>query len=209
MNNKCFLISCVGAYADSGIGTGGFLIYDGHEAITIDKYDTTGLYKFEENYFRFIRSEKILVGYNNKGLFYQCKFPNVLDCHDILIEKDKVIFVSTSTNQILYYDFLGKLIKSKKIKGKGDAWHLNCLIKNGDKYYVSAFGEFEEHRQWNKEGCREKGFLYDLNNDEIYVNGLSGPHTPRFVDEKLIICNSHENSVRIFNSNKNFIDINL
>lgn len=209
MQSNNFLISCVGAYADSGIGTGGFLIYDGHEVLTIDKYDTTGLYKFEKNYFRFIRSQKILIGYNNKELFYQCKFPNVLDCHDILIENNEVIFVSTSTNQILYYNFSGKLIRSKNFKGKGDAWHLNCLVKNEEKYYVSAFGEFEEHRQWNKEGCKEKGILYDLNDDKIYVNGLSGPHTPRFIDNELIICNSHKNSIRIFNSDNNFKDIDL
>jgi hypothetical protein len=209
MNRQYFLISCVGAYADSGIGTGGFLIYDGQDAITIDKYDTTGLYKFEDNYYRFIRSEKILIGYNTKGLFYQCKFPDVSDCHDILVEKNRVIFVSTNTNKILYYNFLGEFIKSKNIKGIGDAWHLNCLTKKDDRYYVSAFGEFEEHRQWNTKGCKEKGFLFDLNNDSIYVDGLSGPHTPRFIDDKLVICNSHENSLRIFNYDNTFTDINL
>lgn len=209
MNNQYFLISCVGAYADSGIGTGGFVIYDGYEALTVDKFDTTGLFKFEANYFRFIRSEKALIGYNNQGVFYQCKFPEVLDCHDILIEKDSVMFVSTCTNQILYYDFLGKLHKTKKLDGDGDAWHLNCLVKKDEKYYLSAFGNFKEHRQWHKEGCAEKGFLFDLNSDKIHVDGLSGPHTPRFIDNKLFICNSHKNSLRIFDCSKDYQDIYL
>lgn len=126
-----------------------------------------------------------------------------------MIENNEVIFVSTGTNQILYYNFLGELIRTKNFKGKGDAWHLNCLIKKEEKYFVSAFGEYYEHRQWNKEGCIEKGILYDLNDDKIYVNELSGPHTPRFIDDKLIVCNSHKNSVRIFKSVNDFRDINL
>lgn len=206
---KIFLVSCVGTYEDSGFGTGAFLLNNNGKNIVVDYIDCTGLYKYEGSYYRFIRSLKLLIGYNELGIFYSCKFPNVEDCHDILVENNKVTFVSTSNNTIVTYDFTGKLIKEHQLQGEGDAWHLNCLETVGDDIYVAAFGEFEKHREWNLNGCLEKGFIFRLADNIKILNGLSGPHQPRFIDGKWFICDSHKKALRVYNSKEDYEEIYL
>ncbi len=204
-----FLITCVGAYGDSGIGTGGLVLVNQDKNYVIDKFDSTGLFRKGNSYFRFIREKRTLVGYNENGVFYQCKFPEVKDCHDIYIEDDYIFLVSTSTNQIFKYNFSGRLIFIKHLAGIGDAWHINCLEKKEDKFYLTAFGQFSTHREWNEKGCFEKGILYDLNSDKVVLTGLSGPHHPRFIDEKWFICDSHKNSLKVYNKDKLVTEIVL
>lgn len=204
-----FLISCVGAYDDSGIGTGGFVLSSGNRISVIDKFDCTGLYYFDGVYYRFIRSLKLLVGYNYNGICYSCSFPEVSDCHDIIIKDAEITFVSTSTNSILWYDFKGKLLKSKTFDGQGDAWHLNCLALKDDKMYVAAFGKFKHHREWNLSGCFGQGLLIEVEEESIELSGLNGPHQARYIDNRWIICDSHTASLRIYDNKKDYQSIEL
>jgi Domain of unknown function (DUF4915) len=208
-NNISLLVSCVGAYNDSGLGTGGFMLHSQGENYVIDHMDCTGLFKYDGIYYRFVRNLKTLIGYNENGICYTCKFPLVEDCHDIYIKNDQITFVSTGANKILNYNFKGKLLHTKALEGSGDAWHINSLELCKSEFFVTAFGIFNRHRNWNTEGCYEKGILYNLTKNEVEIDGLSGPHHPRFIDGKWFICDSHKESLRVYYSNQEYQDIKL
>jgi hypothetical protein len=50
-----FLVSAIGAYEDSGLGTGGFVAVKDGRAHIIDKMDSTGLCERDGEVYRFIR----------------------------------------------------------------------------------------------------------------------------------------------------------
>jgi hypothetical protein len=45
---RCFLVTCLGAYDDSGVGTGGFVCVHEGQALILDKIDSTGLCEHED-----------------------------------------------------------------------------------------------------------------------------------------------------------------
>jgi hypothetical protein len=204
-----FLVSCVGAYHDSGIGTGGLVLAHKEGSIVIDSLDSTGLCVFNNIYYRYIRSTNCLIGYDVDGIKSTLRLPNCYDVHDIYIDEEGIICVSTGTNEILYYNHHGKLINAWKASGEKDAWHLNCLEKKNGHLFFSAFGKFVEHRGWNIHGSSEKGFVMNLSTGEYCVDRLSGPHHPRFFDGNWYVCNSNKNSIRIVDSNKIEQEIDL
>ena len=71
-----------------------------------------------------------------------------------------------------------------------DHCHLNGLaMENDQPRYVTALGTTD-----NAEGWRERkldgGILMDINNQELLVQRLSMPHSPRICDDKLFVLNS-------------------
>jgi uncharacterized protein (TIGR03032 family) len=193
------IVSCVGAYNDSGIGTGGFYLIDAisGRSLLVDQLDSTGLFRYEENYFRYVRALKRLFVYSDDGLTGILQLQGAHDVHDIEVNAGRIVAVSTGKNEVNEYDHFGNLTDSWNPGGNDDAWHLNCLYTNGSEKYITAFGIFQNHREWNG-NARDKGILYSINDGKVVIDGLSGPHTPRMVDGKWWICDSHKNSVKIF-----------
>jgi hypothetical protein len=199
LEDRSFVISCAGAYNDSGVGTGGFVcVHQGEKIVTIDTIDSTGLClgKSEDRFYRFIRSMKSIVGYSMDGIASVLRLPTVHDVHDIALIDGHFVCVSTGNNEILWFDLYGNLVKRWKAQGHGDAWHLNCLFSKENHLYVSAFGEFESHRGWVGK-TKANGFILDLDTEEKVLEGLSGPHNPRFLDGCWFVCDSHTNSLLV------------
>jgi hypothetical protein len=184
------LVTCVGAYDDSGLGTGGFVCIHEGKATIIDKIDSTGLCAAHGLFFRFARGLRSIVGYRADGLRYVLKVPEARDVHDFLWREGQFICVSTGTNEILWLDPLGGITRRWRAEGERDAWHLNCLCEYQGRLHVSAFGRFAAHRGWVGK-CAGTGFIFDLESGQEVVSGLNGPHNPRFIDGEWIICDSH------------------
>ena len=197
---KSFLVSCVGTYANCGNGTGGFVCIHGNQTIVIDELDCTGLFLYRDTVYRFIRTLKRLVGYDPQGIKYFVSLPTVKDCHDLVVRDDQIICVSTGTNEIQWYNHLGEIEKKWKADGEGDSWHLNSICVSEEKIYVSAFGEFKKFREWGNEENRNKGFVFNLDSGKKVIEGLSSPHHPRYINEKLFVCNSLTHSLIIKDS---------
>src|SRR5678816_4044657 len=70
---RCFLVTCLGAYDDSGVGTGGFVCVHEGQALILDKIDSTGLCEHEGSYYRFARGLRTIAGYDASGLRYLLK----------------------------------------------------------------------------------------------------------------------------------------
>ncbi len=190
------LVSCPGAYANSGAGTGGLVcLHDGNTTI-VDKMDSMGLARHGDNVYRFVRSMHMIFGYDMSGLRNIINLPEARDIHDILVDDKQIVAVSTGENDVLWLDHLGNLVDKWHGEGEGDAWHLNCLAAKDGRLYVSAFGEFPTHRAWSG-NARNQGFVMDLETKEKILTGLSAPHTPRYVGDDLYICESHKQMVTV------------
>jgi hypothetical protein len=185
-----FLVTSVGAYDDSGLGTGGFTCIADGEAVIIDKIDSTALVQHGSTIYRFARGLQALIGYRVDGVRSMLKLPEVKDLHDILVRDGLFVCVSTGTNEVLWIDAFGDVARRWKCEGERDAWHVNCLCEAGGKLYLTAFGRFAEHRGWLGK-CTETGFVVEVGTENDVVTGLSGPHNPRFIDGQWVICNSH------------------
>ncbi len=192
--HRSFLVTCVGAYDDSGIGTGGFVcVHDGKPTV-IDKIDSTGLCEADRTYYRFARGVRSIIGYHEDGIRFVLKVPEARDVHDFTLKDGQFVCVSTGTNEILWVDPLGNVKRRWQAQGSRDAWHLNCLCEVNGRLHVSAFGEFAEHRDWVG-NCRGRGFILDLESGEKVVTELNGPHNPRLIGGEWVVCDSHASSL--------------
>jgi hypothetical protein len=195
-----FLVTSVGAYDDSGIGTGGFVCVREGEAIVIDKIDSTGLCAHGTMFFRFARGLQTIIGYDEGGVRLSLRLPEARDVHDIIVRDQQFVCVSTGTNEILRVTPLGAIVNRRQFEGERDAWHLNCLWPDNGKLFLSAFGRFAAHRGWVG-NCTGTGFVLDLETDQEVCSGLNGPHTPRLIDGEWVICDSHARALRIQRAN--------
>ena len=195
-----FLVSCVGAYAGCGNGTGGFVCIHNDKTVVIDELDCTGLYQDNHTVYRFVRALNEVVGYNKEGIKYTIRLQEVKDGHDLIIKDNRIICVSTGTNEIHWYDCLGNLVKKWKADGEGDAWHLNSISISDGELYVSAFGEFKEHRGWTNNRSKEKGFVLNLESGKKVLENLSSPHHPKYINGNLLVCNSLVDSLIVKSS---------
>jgi uncharacterized protein (TIGR03032 family) len=113
------------------------------------------------------------------------------DIHDIRYFEGKFYAVSTVTNEICIIAEDGTLTERLQFPGAGDAWHLNCLDNWNGRLVVSAFGEFDWHRQW-KGNYKEQGIVADVKTREVLWKGLSQPHSPKLLpDGTKCICDSY------------------
>jgi hypothetical protein len=194
--HRNFLVTSVGAYDDSGVGTGGFVSIHEGNATVIDQIDSTGLCAVSGVIYRFARGLQSIVGYRLDGVRYVLKVPEVRDIHDIALDNGEFICVSTGTNEVVWIDALGRVTRRWKGAGERDAWHLNCLCKVDGRWHVAAFGRFAGHRDWTK-GCLGKGFVMDLEKETDVVQGLNGPHNPRLIDGTWVVCDSHTSALAV------------
>ena len=76
-----------------------------------------------------------------------------------------------------------------------DRCHLNGLaVSGGRPLYVTAHGRTDESNGW-REGKVGGGIVVDVPTGEVVVSGLSMPHSPRFVDGRLWLCDSGQGRV--------------
>lgn len=71
-----------------------------------------------------------------------------------------------------------------------DRCHLNGMtLKDGKPAYVTAFSTFNERGLWrHHKGAT--GILMDVERNEILLEGLHMPHSPRWHNDKVYFCNS-------------------
>jgi uncharacterized protein (TIGR03032 family) len=76
-----------------------------------------------------------------------------------------------------------------------DRCHLNGLaVSDGRPLYVTAHGRTDEANGW-RDGKVGGGVVVDVASGEVVVSGLAMPHSPRFVDGRLWLCDSGQGRV--------------
>jgi uncharacterized protein (TIGR03032 family) len=119
-----------------------------------------------------------------------------LDIHDMAVDADgKLVFVNTlfgclatlsdthSFKPLWRPPFLSKLAAE-------DRCHLNGLaMKDGRAAYVTAVGESDVVDGW-RDHRAGGGIVMDVQSNAVVAGGLSMPHSPRWHQGKLWVCNS-------------------
>lgn len=166
----------------------------------IDNQRTTGFAAVGDKFYRVIQHEnfcEIQVSQELSGksvIFKQFK-----DVHDIYSYGNKIYLASTGTNEIAVLDGDLNLIKCYRYHGVGDAWHINCLVGIDGDVYFGAFCNYEEDYTY-KGKTKNSGFIMNAVTGEVVVDGLSQPHSPRYVDGLLYLCDSEKSRVLIFDN---------
>lgn len=71
-----------------------------------------------------------------------------------------------------------------------DRCHLNGMaLKNGKPAYVTTFSKFDKQGQWRKND-EFNGTLMDVQSNQILLDGLAMPHSPRWHRDHVYFCNS-------------------
>ncbi len=164
----------------------------------LDSISTTGICIYEGRLFRCIQNTidtpLRMIVYGKEGKV-SLVFPDIRDVHDILGYEGRLFVVSTGTNEVFEvsaesYEVLTRF----KFKGKGDAWHLNCLEAHESSLVLTAFGKFRRHRGY-KGKTPGKGIAIDLLTGKIILKGFSQPHSPKIIDGRLFVCDSEKKTV--------------
>jgi uncharacterized protein (TIGR03032 family) len=78
-----------------------------------------------------------------------------------------------------------------------DRCHLNGIgLVDGRPKYVTALGETDTPGGW-RENKKNGGVLMDVETNEVLLQGLSMPHSPRWYQEELWILESGEGSIAV------------
>ena len=120
-----------------------------------------------------------------------------IDIHEMEYVNDKLWFINTRFSALCSYDqdssFIPEWIPPFITKlAAEDRCHLNglCIINDKPKY-VTALGKTDTKGGW-RTNKRNGGILIDVESNEIVMEGLSMPHSPRWYRDKLWILNSGE-----------------
>ncbi len=71
-----------------------------------------------------------------------------------------------------------------------DRCHLNGMaLQNGEPRYVTTFNQMDKKNAWKSDG-KLKGTLIDVETDEILLDDLIMPHSPKVHQEQLYFCES-------------------
>ncbi|HVL00973.1 MAG TPA: TIGR03032 family protein [Dongiaceae bacterium] len=80
-----------------------------------------------------------------------------------------------------------------------DRCHLNGMaLRDGKPAFVTTFSQYNEQGMWRK-GEKFNGTLMDVTRNEILLDGLTMPHSPRWHEGHLYFCDSGHGRVCRFN----------
>jgi uncharacterized protein (TIGR03032 family) len=191
---------------------GGLYAYDGGSVEVIDRIGTTGLALAPGG--RLLRvlqtdddpkSSGELLVYDSRGVRSYQRLDRVANGHGIVWHDGRFVVASTATNTIVWLDEAGRETARWRPDGNGDAWHFNDLCSHAGRIYVSAFGKFREHRDWD-DNTADAGIVLGIPDANPFLKGLSAPHTPRVIDGRWVVCNSGTRELLIFETSGNAVE---
>jgi len=175
---------------------GGLFALDKTGVSMIDPLSTHGLAVCNDRLYRLMGcqnraapSSDLLV-YDKSGALRFDRLDGIEDPHDVLPRDGQVLITSPLENAVYATRDNGAHSIFWKAAAPADAWHLNCLIDVEGQLYASAFGRFEQHRAWSQALVAPTGVIVRLPSEEVVLEGLTQPHSPRRIDGAWIVCNS-------------------
>ncbi len=157
-------------------------------------------------------SKELAAHYPNKPKHYDNLFvpratyyTGTVDLHDIDWGDDGVLYaVNTSFSCLCKIDenhsfepiwqppFISKLAHE-------DRCHMNGLVlEDGKPKYITALGKGDTPRSW-KEHITEEGILMDVTTNEIILEGLGMPHSPKKYNEDILFLQSAKGELNRYN----------
>ena len=177
---------------------GGLFFVKDNQIYRLDNRPTTGIF-WDRNYFSRSIQPKSVKLYGKILPKEVINLENNDDIHDILLFDEHLYLVKTNSNEILKFSTNGELVQRWTFPGESDSWHINCLCEWNGELYFTAFGEFAEHRGYK--GVSEgRGFVQNLLTGNRIISGLSEPHSPRGINQNLLVANSKNQELLKFSS---------
>ncbi|MCP3675933.1 MAG: TIGR03032 family protein, partial [Gammaproteobacteria bacterium] len=150
---------------------------------------------------KFVRNDGVIEHLDDNSKLDACFTPSamhitgMINIHDIAYGEDALYIVNSA------FSCIGKIISEYSFEVvwsppfiselvPEDRCHLNGMaLKDGRPKYVTAFSQFDSKGAWKK-NKQASGVLIDINSNEILVDNLFMPHSPRYKNGKVYFCES-------------------
>jgi Domain of unknown function (DUF4915) len=178
------------------VSGGGLFALEGSAAQRIDRVSTKGLAFDGRRLARVLRcipeSAHLaeLVVYDAHGVQKYLRLDEAPACHDIAWDGENVVAVSPWDNAVRWFSPGGEVVRQVRYPGPTDVWHINCLARRDGIWYATLFGAFRTFRAWVPQARSGEGRIVELDTGRTVVEGLTAPHSPRWVDGMWLVCNS-------------------
>lgn len=124
-----------------------------------------------------------------------------VDCHDLTVESSgRIVFVNTMHSCLATVSLEESFIPLwkppciSKLEPE-DRCHLNGLaLRDGKVRYATAFSRTDTSSGW-REDKDHKGVVWDITTNQVVVENLSMPHSPRWHEERLWLLDSGSGSL--------------
>ncbi|WP_240151643.1 glycosyltransferase [Oleiagrimonas citrea] len=120
-----------------------------------------------------------------------------LDLHDLRRDRDGFLAVCTQQNAVLDLDEHLQRRHAWMLEGEPDSRHVNSVCRYQGRLLASLFGDFATHRGY-KGRTQGAGEVRDLDTGELFLSGLSQPHSLTPCGDELLVCNSEAGEVRCY-----------
>ena len=179
---------------------GGLLCVDQTHASILSARPSTGVYLDDERVVVANQNDggrSILVIEKQRTRRYELS-DHPLDLHDVLIEEESLFVVDTHNNQVSEFCLLNmEKVNSWGLPGEPDSAHMNSVVFYQGRLLASIFGRFAKNREY-KSGTLGFGQVIDVKTGEVFIDGLSQPHSLTACGELLYLCNSEESELRVY-----------
>jgi Domain of unknown function (DUF4915) len=177
-------------------GSGGLFLFDGGAPQRIDPIPTAGLALTDRHLVRVLCSSAVYHGcgdvflYDEQGVERYLRIDGLTDAHDVHWDGESIVCTSSTRNAIMWLSPWGELRRTWAPSEVEDCWHINSFVRKDGNSYCSAFGLFQESREWERHKDDHSGVIYDLAAGRVVVPGLDCPHNPTLLPEGWVVCNS-------------------
>lgn len=172
---------------------GGLFFVSNGEIHQLDRKESTGIYFEDGLIVRGVQPDDLHI-YSDRLVVVDGNELGFGDVHDVIIYRGYCYIVATEQNDILKFGIDGKLRERWRFSEKPDSWHINCVAEWNGRIVFSAFGKFDEHREY-KGQTAGRGFVQDLMSGRVLIDKLSQPHSIVASGSRLILANSEEGEV--------------
>jgi hypothetical protein len=183
------------------VSGGGLFVIDGGRTERIDRISSMGLAFDGRRLARILRctADDANVGevviYDERGVQRYLRLDETPSIHDVVWDGEDLAVVCPWENAVRWFSANGSVVREARYHGARDSRHLNCVARRGDRWYATEFAGGGAFRGWADPSRKGQGRLIDLITGETVAEGLSAPHSPRWIDELWIVCNSAENEL--------------
>jgi uncharacterized protein (TIGR03032 family) len=118
------------------------------------------------------------------------------DSHEITYDIDENLIVCASYRSALVKQGLGIDEILWTVPGvslntfDARSWINGVAIQDGYPKYVSVLGVSDIPQGWTDEARTSKGVIFDVTNNNIIMDNLFFPHSPKIINNELWFCNS-------------------
>ena len=121
------------------------------------------------------------------------------DVHSVVGWEDGIAVASSGTDEVLWYRYDGNRFSDRTVlwtagASRTDTVHINGLAAHGDSLICCGFGPRRSAADlWSES---QAGFVYDIVNEQVLLDGLGHPHSVAFLGDELVLCESSRKRFR-------------